>query len=264
MATNPHISLVFVNYHSIWQLSLALRQLFHLESNHDFFEVIVVNNDHREARALARLARKFPIRLLEQERNLGFGRAANIGAASARGSILGFLNPDTVWQKESLRRIESTFQEHSNGQILGLWLMNAQGEREPFSAGVAPTLWQLVRSNFFPFLVRQDLLQDAPCDWVSGGGLFIEKRIFQELQGFDERFFLYFEDVDLCLRAKEQGVLIVSEPRFTLLHHGGKSFVSRELQKSLFYSSQIRYFEKHRPFFEVFCVRLFHFFFRHA
>lgn len=258
MATNPQISLVFVNYHSVWRLSLALQKLFSLETEHDFFEVIVVNNDQLEAQVLEQLTKRFPFYLLQEEQNGGFGRAANIGAALARGRIIGFLNPDTVWQATSLRCIEGTFQQHSNGQILGLQLFNEQGEREQWSAGVAPSLWRLFRNNIFPFLTRQDFVQDAPYDWVSGGGLFIEKQRFQELDGFDEQFFLYFEDVDLCLRAKERGVMIVSEPRFTLLHHGGKSFVSQKQQKKIFYASQVRYFEKHRPPLEAFFLRLLH------
>jgi len=258
MTTNPHISLVFVNYHSVWQLSLALQKLFALELEQDFFEVIVVNNDGYEERALRRLSEKLPLRLFSMPENVGFGRGANIGAREARGSILGFLNPDTEWQQQCLRQISDVYQESTPAWILGLQLSDEKGRRELWSGGMRPSLLQLLKNNVFSLLPKQAASSDGSLDWVSGGGLFVPKETFQSLGGFDERFFLYFEDVDLCLRAKKQGVTLVSSPRFTLLHRGGKSFSSSAQKKKCFYTSQIQYFEKHRPSFEVFCLRGLH------
>ncbi len=254
MTANPKITLIFVNYRSLWYLSLALKSLFSKESDWSCFEVIVVNNDQRERTALNQLSQHFPFQILSPLENSGFGGGVNYGVKRARGNVLGFLNPDTQWPGEQLHEIYPLFLRESFSGIVGLTLMDKKGGKEQWSSGRVPTLLRLLKNNFLPF----HFFRHFPVEWVSGGGLFISKDTFQDLGGFDERFFLYFEDVDLCLRAKERGAPIIQDPRYTLLHQGGKSFSSRKHQKRIFYRSQEQYFKKHRPRFEFFIVHFWH------
>lgn len=257
MEKNPLISLIFVNYHSVWQLSLALRSLFSVEMRSANFEVVVVNNDQKEEWALRYLAERLPFRLVSSAKNLGFGGGVNLGAAQATGEIIGFLNPDILWQAPILSHIETFFQSQKQ-HILGINLVGEDGAGEPWSGGVTPSLWELFKNNVLPPSFRQRISPKNQLDWVSGGGLFLQKYFFQSIGGFDEDFFLYFEDVDLCVRARAQGVRVVCDPAIRLRHLGGKSFSDVANQKKYFYASQIRYFAKHRPVFERRCLEIFH------
>lgn len=257
MEKNPLISLIFVNYHSVWQLSLALRSLFSIERGPTSFEVIVVNNDQKEEWALRYLAERLPFRFVSSAKNSGFGGGANLGAAQATGEIIGFLNPDILWQEPILSRIEVFFQSHEQ-DILGINLVGEDGENEPWSRGAFPSLWELFKNNVLPQSFRQRISTKNQLEWVSGGGLFLEKRFFQSLGGFDEDFFLYFEDVDLCVRAQAQEMQVSCDSEIMLRHLGGKSFADVARQKKYFYASQIQYFAKHRPVFEKRCLEIFH------
>ncbi|MFZ3031907.1 MAG: glycosyltransferase [Candidatus Moraniibacteriota bacterium] len=236
---------------------MALRSLFSIERGLTNFEVIVVNNDEKEEWALRCLAEKLPFRLVSSAKNVGFGGGANLGAAQATGEIIGFLNPDILWKTPILSRIDTFFQSQKQ-HILGINLVGEDGESEPWSSGVAPSLWELFKNNVLPQSFRQRISTKNQLEWVSGGGLFLEKRFFQSLGGFDEGFFLYFEDVDLCVRARAQEMWVSCDAEIMLRHLGGKSFSDVARQKKYFYASQIQYFTKHRPVVERRCLEIFH------
>lgn len=258
MTTDFHISLIFVNYHSSWQTSLALESLFSFEKS-DLFQVIVVNNDPKERLVMEELQRLYPFTLVQNEENLGFGKAANQGARLAEGHLLGFINPDTLWQRKSLSEIEAYFRENTSVGILGMTLLDKNDSKEMWSSGSFPTIFELIKNNVVPSLAHQkNSIGNTKPDWVSGGGLFIRKNLFTELSGFDEEFFLYFEDVDLCFRTREKKFTVAREDRYALAHSGGKSQVSKQKQKTHFYRSQEKYFEKHRPFYESMFLRFLH------
>lgn len=259
MDTDPRLSLVFVNFRSAKRLALALASLFEKEGSAPSFEVIVVNHDETEEAELGLLEKQYPFTLTHAE-NKGFGAGANLGARMARGALLGFLNPDVLWRAPFLGRVVSALERDSR-KIVGITLVGQEGKIEPWGEGKAPTLLELCRNNLSPLRTRR-LLAPADLDWVSGAALFVSQETFQSVGGFDEAFFLYFEDVDLCVRAKQEGVLISRDKESRLFHQGGASFVSRSEQKQFFRRSQEQYFTKHRPHFEVRLLRALHAFLR--
>lgn len=259
MADKPFFSLIFVNFRSVWYLSRALKELFSLEGVQGSFEVIVVNNDEGERRVLEHLSRKLPMRLIDNHENLGFGRAANIAATVARGQVFGFLNPDTEWRRPMLDEMRAFITEMERPQVLGLALVDERGTRESWSTGHAPHLVGLFTRKLARFPVPSGDGLEEP-EWTSGGALFASRDTFESIGGFDQHFFLYFEDVDFCSRARGKGIPIRVNPCFSILHRGGKSFRSRGRQKRCYYRSQQYYFSKHRPPFEANFLRLLHFF----
>lgn len=263
MNANPSVSLIFVNYRSVQCLAMALESLFSFEREDAFFEIIVVNNDSSESGALQDLQRTFPFLLIESSENTGFGRGCNLGAKRARGAILGFINPDVLWMGTYLRKIAAVFDESRQMGVLGMALLDMKRRPETWSVGEEPNFIRLFLNNFFP--VRRAVWPNQKSffsDWVSGGALFVRAVLFTEIGGFDERFFLYFEDVDLCKEVRRRGFSVRYCPQFPLTHLGGKSQVSRQLQKKHFYDSQKKYFEKHRPLWENNALKFLHFFFR--
>lgn len=262
MSTHPLISLVFVNYHSFWHLSCALESLLGKETNFGQYEVIIVNNDSQEQLALEQLSRLYQRVKIFPSRNLGFGAGSNKGASIARGAILGFINPDVSWHTPVLAQIAEHFAQNRD-DILGLALLDEKGEPTNYGEESLPSLLQLFESNLFPkFMKRKSITR--PLMWVSGGALFLKRSTFEKIEGFDENFFLYFEDVDFCVRAKKNNFHVRCLPQLSIVHKGGKSFTSRTEQKKYFYQSQRLYYEKHRSFFErivlkclqnIFCFR---------
>lgn len=248
MTALPTISLIFVNYRSLWALTRALESLVIQEKEAPSYEVIVVNNDEREAHALTALAKQFSFRLLQAPKNEGFGAGVNRGVAQAEGIVMGILNPDTRFREPLLGRIHSLLTE-SPQAVYAPTLVRSSGEREADSFGLAPTLSRI----FGHHLGLNEKEIESP-EWMSGAALFLTKERFVSLHGFDPEYFLYFEDVDFCLRAKAAGSSLIRLPE-TLVHLGGQSFPSRRAQKSYYYRAQRRYFETYRPQLETQCLR---------
>lgn len=255
MTASPYLSIVIVNFQSVSRIALLLKTLFAEEQERDLFEVIVVNNDIRESQELHSLTRVFPFQIIETKKNIGFGRGANEAIPFIQGQVVGFVNPDTRWQKPFLQEAKDFFEKQTVPTIVGVKLVTREGKEELWSKGPAPTLWRLFCNNVYLY---HFLKHTEPLDWVSGGSLFLPKELFCRLLGFDHDFFLYFEDVDLCVRAKKLGAYVKRAPFGELIHDGGKSFSSRSQQKKAFYASQQVYFQKHRSRKEYVCVRTFH------
>jgi GT2 family glycosyltransferase len=248
------ISLIFVNYRSIFYLPSALRSFGEDEFFRREAEVIVVNHDAEERHAIEALSEQINFRYIHRE-NTGFAAGANAGAAMATGEVLAFLNPDIQYQAGSFEEVGRFFQEHAEVGVVGAVLVGRDGVEEAWSKGEELTLARLMRRNILPkvFFRRQEEIH-----WVSGGALFIRKETFLSIGGFDEGFFLYFEDMDLCLRVQQRGLSIQSLPTLRFFHHGGRSFVSGADQKRQYFHSQLRYVRKHRPRWEYFLLACFH------
>ncbi len=252
MATSPIVSIIFVNYRSLWDISLALKSLFLLEKGGSF-EVIVVNNDARDQVALERLAKTLPFRLIIAEGNNGFGAGANRGAIQAQGEVFGFINPDILWKEPVLGKIGLFFKNHAG--ILGATLFRKNGQPEAWSSGTFPSMQSIVKNKLG---MANPISYDYKPDWVSAAALFVSRECFTTVGGFDEDFFLYFEDVDFCFRARKCGWDVFYDQSVAFFHHGGRSFSSRASQKKYFYHSQKRYFRKYRTKAEVFLLGFFH------
>ncbi|MGK2848583.1 MAG: glycosyltransferase [Minisyncoccota bacterium] len=254
MENKPHISLIFVNYKSAQYLATALKSIVTLETRREFFEIIVVNNDPRESVTLQRLCHQMNCIIIESGRNIGFGQGSNRGAHEARGEILIFVNPDTVWQGVFLQDIYNIFLQHPRFGVLGMTVIDNQHCIEKWSFGHTPSLKRLFWNNIFPSRgIVETQKPFTQVDWVSGCGLCVRKDLFCNIGGFDKQFFLYFEDTDLCTRICHRNFQVIHHTELPLLHFGGKSQASKQKQKVYFSASQRLYFQKHRPYWEQ-CV----------
>lgn len=249
------ISFISVNFRSASALSASIRSL------EPFFrasslkaEYIVVNNDPAEKAAIeALIANKSSLSLqaIHTGENIGFGSANMQACRHAQGGILFFLNPDTLFLGGNFQGLINAFQYRPQA-LYGLALERASGEREAWSSGSFPNLGRTLLYNLgwcprpAPWRTKKILRTD----WVSGAALAIRKDFFETLGGFDQRFFLYFEDVDLALRAKKAGGFVAVYPFLRFLHHGGESHTSKSVQKRYFYRSQLSFFVKWRPWYE--------------
>lgn len=254
----PRFSFIIVNYQSAALLPACFSSFRNISLPKEY-ECIVVNNDSREQSALIALQKKFSFTLLPLDENRGFGFAVNRGAEHARGHILMFLNPDARFLSGNLLEVEALFHRHDSLGIIGMKLLVEPEMPQPWSAGRNVTLCNLLRNHLLlsasAHLWRSSRLRNV--DWVSGAALAIPRALFFRIHGFNEHFFLYYEDVDLCARMKKLRKKILFLPHIRVLHRGGGSMNGSSIRQKLEYDlSQDRYFSLHRPRYEQYFLKL--------
>lgn len=248
MEKRPQLSIILINYRSANYLNNCLASIEGALPLLDH-EIIIVNNDSLE-RELSFTA---SARVIHLEKNMGFAFAANVGAAQASGDTLLFLNPDTTFEFGNFVAVLEYLKNNKSVGIVGLQLTNASGGKESENYGKKITPLRLILNNILPKKNIHAATAET-VDWVSGGALLIKKYSFEKLSGFDENFFLYYEDVDLCLRAKKLGFSVIFWPEISFRHASGKSFESLHEQKRIYYESQKYYFKKHFGKFTAFFI----------
>jgi len=241
------ISFIIVNYNTRHCLEKCIISLLNNVKNAKF-EIIVVNNEEKEISDIIKDANVIPgLCVIEINENVGFGRACNVGAKKATGEILCFLNPDAEVISKNINKIIEEIDNDSSVGVIGPRIMEKSGAVQPWSAGRELTFVDLMRNNLgFPKSKKiWECDEKQHVDWVTGAALFSRKETFHEIEGFDENFFLYFEDIDLCKRVRVSGKKVVHFPHFQIIHAGGESMSSEKKQKEYYYASQDYYFKKH-------------------
>lgn len=253
------IDIVIVNWNSGNQLKKCLSSIDRLNPQVPL-KVIVVDNasDDGSANDLDRY--HFPLQVICNHENFGFARACNQGANESDAPYLLFLNPDTELFTNSLIGPLTCMEDRPNSDIgvCGIQLIDENGKVAKTCARF-PSLWRFIVDavglNKFPGLrsagIRMDdwdHLTNKPVNHVMGAFFFMRRKLYKALNGFDERFFVYLEDVDLSLRAKKAGWRSDYLADSKAFHKGGGT--SRQVKaERLFYSlrSRLQYGLKHFP-----------------
>lgn len=249
------LSIIIVNTHNEDDLRACLASLAK-SSTRAVWEVVIVNNGYREAhKSLLDDYANMTVRITQTRENRGYGAACNAGAKEACGDILVFSNPDILYGASTIEDISVHFKEHSaTGIVSPLLLLPPEERVQPFSFGREVTPLRIVTRKFLP--TEQELLNRiAPrftnVDWVAGAVLAVRSALFEDLGSFDEQFFLYFEDNDLCKRVKDHGEDVILLHWSSVEHtgHRGESGKTtrheRKEQKQRYFQSQHRYLAKH-------------------
>ena len=227
------LSVFIVTYNSAPLLRPCLDSLY--AQSLDTFEIIVVDNASRDETATT-VRQHYPeIHLIESPVNLGFGNANNLALKHAKGNYVVLLNPDAELAKNSLELALKHIEESPKTGMAGGLLKGPRGEWQP-SARKFPSLINefLVLSglaNRFPstrFFGRfdrswADPKESAKVDWVPGAFAILRRDLVERIGLFDPRFFLYYEEVDLCRRIQETGFEIHYWPDLEITHIGGAS-----------------------------------------
>ena len=172
------------------------------------------------------------------EPNRGFGAGHNRAVSGASGGELFlFLNPDARLTQD-IAPLCAHFTDPTVAAV-GPRLTEAAGRIDQYAAGRHPSLWGIIANH-----IRTPHLPTVPTavDWVSGAAMLVRADAFAAIDGFDEGYFLYYEDIDLCHRLRGAGGRILYDPSVTVLHTGGASFPDRATQKRHYDAGQDRYF----------------------
>lgn len=234
------LTIQIVNYNSRRDLLYCLDSIRKNAPENLKLQIIVVNNEREN---IDNDLASFPdVEVVEAGDNLGFGRAHNLGVKEARGEFILFLNPDTRILPGSIERLVDIFGVDEKIGIVGPLLAGESEKTGEEHCGFQKSPFSLVKSKIFRSL--NDFASTLEVDWLSGGAMMIRRNLFEELGGFDEKFFMYFEDVDLCLQAKKKGYRVVVNPKSKIFHKGGQSFSDNRLKKKYYYASQDYYLSK--------------------
>jgi N-acetylglucosaminyl-diphospho-decaprenol L-rhamnosyltransferase len=216
--------------------------------------VIIVDNASTDGSMDAVTASRLELIFIKNEKNLGFAAASNCGAAYGNTEHIIFLNPDVQVQSDT---IERTLQflagpQNSDVGIAGIQLLDSNGCIQRSCARKSTIAALLLQTVFLDrvvprlisphFLIEWDHRKTRQVDQVMGAYLAIRRVLFQHIGGFDERFFLYFEDLDLCLRASSAGWKTVYFSGTAAEHMGGSTTAAIKVRRMLYFAiSRLKY-----------------------
>ncbi len=245
----PELSVLIISFNTR-DLTLSCVEGFYDDAVGAGWEVIVVDNGSVDDTAAAVAARFPAARVVRSERNLGYAGGSNLGLRLARGEVVVLLNSDVFAPAEVLRALARTLRENPDIGALSPGLRTASGNPQPFAFGRDPTLGYLLRRGWRA-LRRKGPLHDwgitrpMDVDWVSGACLATRREVLERVGLLDERFFLYFEDNDWCLRVRRAGWRVVYDPRWQVTHLGGASQRNRRAVSRVYRQSLLAFYAKH-------------------
>lgn len=233
------LSIVIVNYRGWKKLRLCLQSLQCIKDGLSGWEVIVVDNNSADNQ-LQGFVKEFPeFRFIENEDNFGFSNGCNLGASRASGEYLLFLNPDTKITFEPLQRLLKTAEEHPELTVLSCSQLTDGGkDTRPYGLFVAPrtltgllrSIYKLTHKNVAPAFQKPGSHIIFP-DWVSGSVILMSRKKFDQMSGWCEDYWMYYEDADLCKRVWEAGGQVALVNNIHFIHnHGGSSRINMEVK----------------------------------
>lgn len=225
------LSIIIVNYKSKKKLENCLGSIYNSDLSFINYEVIVIENDSGDD--LGDLKNKYNFDLIISERNLGMGEGNNLGIKKAKAKYVLVLNPDTVINAKAIKTLLSRLSSEDDIGLIGPKLVYPDGSLQ-YSCSRFPTFFMpILRRTFLgdyfkksrdSFMMHDfDHEHSIEVDWLMGSCLMFKKSwikddgsLYQVL--FDKRYFMYFEDIDLCREIKRNGKQVIYEPRAVIIH----------------------------------------------
>jgi hypothetical protein len=261
----PDVSIVVVSWNTRDALARCLASVDAATSGLAV-ETVVVDNASADGSA-AMVRARFPhVRLLVNDANVGFGRACNQGVAAGRGRTVLLLNSDCELGPGALAVLAAALDADAALGAVFPRLVNPDGTLQPSVHARLPSPWSYLPDVLFggslrhalyraaalkPWLLRAQLRRHARAHDVAWGGaacVLVRRAAFEAVGGFDPRFFMYMEDVDLCARLARAGYRLRYRPEATVRHHWGVSAAKDPAAMIRHaYASRIAYFAKHHP-----------------
>lgn len=258
-----NLSIVIINWNSCDLLAKCLESV-RLQEFAGQLEIIVVDGGSFDG-ADAMVREKFPeVHFIQSPENIGYGRCCNLGVCAARGEYLMILNPDTELRPGAIRAMVGALAGMTNAGLVGARLIDPDGAFQTSSTHRLPgplnTLFDcaMIRKAIWQLSGSAGRRSPFPVQAVSGACMLVRMSLYRRLGGFNPRFFMYGEDVDLCQRVRDSRHVVYHVPAAQVVHHGG---VSSAQQSSGFSAVMIReavdvIMRIHRGEFAAFCGRV--------
>lgn len=232
------------------------------------WEIIVTDSATLE-KTTEMMADEFPeVTFIPAKENIGFGKSINIALEKAKGEYLFIINADIVMdEKGAIEKMIAYMKGHPEIGMLGpkLWNINNTWQQSCFRFYSPPTVFyrrtflgktSAGKKDLDEFLMKDifikgEVTEPIPVDWLMGSAMMVRSRDLEKVGGFDEKYFMYFEDVDWARRFWEKGLKVVYFPKVTMYHHHFQSSKKKSMLQSAFnkyarihVQSAVKYFKK--------------------
>jgi len=221
-------------------------------------DVLIIDNASTDRSSDLALREVPGVRVIRNEHNTGFAAAANQGIRASRGDPVVLLNPDAIASPRAVTALAHAIDERPRAALVGALIRNPDGTVQPTKRAF-PSLWHAAMHGLLGLVWRNNpgtraytlagdtFEEPRRVDWVAATAVAVRREAFDEVGGFDERFFFFVEDVDLCRRLTDAGWEIWFEPGAEITHAWGGSWTRKPLRfLALHQLNLYRYFRKHR------------------
>ena len=247
------ISIVIINYNSIKYLYKNINSIINSDFNDINYEIVIVDNNST-AKPNNQDFKNPKVKFLFLDKNMGYSYAVNYGISYTVGKYILVCNADIYFKKNSIKKLYDYYLDKKPG-VLGSRILNFNGvfqkysrRRFPFFKYLIPHL--LYKSKKYNYLNISD---DEPLkvDSISGCCMFFSRLLYDKVEGFDERFFLYFEDTDFCIKSNNIGYDTIYYPESQVFHfkHGSRNFRNFLYVKYHFYKSYLIFIKKYSNYY---------------
>lgn len=233
------VSVIVVNWKVPQLLRLCLASVFeHTRLPASEFEVIVVDNASGDG-SVELVVSEFPqVKLVANSANVGFGAANNQALPLCRGELVLLLNPDTLLLDDAIGALAAAMKARPDVAVIGCRLLNGDGTLQKWTGGAFPTLWNVACHYLFldrvlpaawrsPLYLDRDAGHDMDVGWVSGACMMLRRSALGTTL-FDEAYFMYGEDMELCHRLRGAGWRVVYTPAVSIVHYQGASMKQQQ------------------------------------
>ena len=264
------VSVIIVNYNSFKLLKACLESIIHHSQGFEF-EIIVVDNNSTDGDVEEIINEFENIKLIRNEKNEGFAKANNEGAAISKGKYLLFLNNDTIFVENTLQILLQYLREQNDRILIAPKLLNKDGSVQ-HSVYSFQTLWLSFTTYFFLYsifprskyfnryyLMNRGINEITEVETVTGAFMLFNREDVLELGGFGEDYFFYGEDNDLCKRFRDSGGKIIYYPETKIIHLKGGTSKTDWFHEKHHTLAVLNLFKKHYPFSKRVLARLFFF-----
>lgn len=247
------ISFIYVYYNTPKELEESIKSIPVAVGKYSYEVIVIDNNSTKEARKEIASKTKF----IKNKINKGFGKAVNQGVKKASGKFLVIINPDTIFHRNSVKNLVDYLSKNTDVGVIGPSMIDGKGKKLPTISGAPKLLDILFAFSFlnklFPnnkfsrkyWLTKVPRNKTRNVDVLSGACLVMSKEVFNKVGGFDERFFMYFEESDLCMRIKKLGYEIVFFPNSQITHYVAGSNKNKARIEKYFNKSRFQFIKKY-------------------
>ena len=217
-------------------------------------EILVVDNGSQDGSG-SEVKKRFPfVRLIENDKNLGFARAVNQGLQKASGRYVLLLNPDTQVKNGAIERLMSFMDAHPKAGISGAQLLNSNGSKQNSIANFPSLATELLNKNLLRWLSperfpgkERNYSEPIEVDSVIGACMMVRREALDQVGFLDEDYFLFLEETDWCYRMKKAGWKIYHVPQAEVFHFQGRSAETDKMRARVeYFRSRYHFFKKNR------------------
>ena len=242
------LSVVILNYNVRYFLELCLKSTYEAIKNLEA-EIIVVDNNSEDG-SCEMIRQNFPnVILIENKENFGFSKGNNIGVAQSKGEYICILNPDTVVPEDIFESLIDFSQNNTNVGIVGCKLINGGGAYLPESKRNIPfvkvAFKKLLGHPNEYYASHLDENDKGKVDVLVGAFMLMKRKVYQDVRGFDEDYFMYGEDIDLSYKVLKAGYDNYYYGLAKVIHFKGESTLRDKLYAKRFYGSMQIFYGKH-------------------